>query len=571
VSIYVNQVLRREAKVTLDELIELSNTTIGQVFDETVAKYPKNEAYVFQDDRITWKHCQAEVNKLARGLLKLGVKKGDVVAVWMTNSPEWVYSFLAIAKIGAVIGCVNTRFKHDELSYCLRQSDVTTLIMKDSFLGGKINILGVVQELVPELITYEPGELKCEKFPTLKRVICVGKNLTKGMYSFDELMELGGDRALDEQLAKVQASVNPDDISNHVYTSGTTGLPKAVLNTHRGWIRLNFMHGSEECMGVRESDRILGALPFAGGMGLSSIIFSIVNGVSLFTTEVFDPEETCRLIERERLTGAYIMVPTQIRMMLDHPNIKKYNLSSFKRTLLSGEPVPPDLVEALYKMGMDRVLIIYGLTECHGDFTSARPSDSLEQLTATVGYPQPWVSIKIIDPKTGKELPPGEDGEICVKGICPDIEISKGYYKMPKETAKFIDKDGWAHTGDLGHIRRKDGYLKLSGRIKDMIIVGGYNVYPAEVESLIIRYPKVKHVSVVGVPDRRLGEVPMAFVQLREGEGATETEIIDFCKEKLANTKVPKYIKFVKEFPTTLQGKVKKSELREQAIRELGL
>ena len=553
----------------LDELIEKSNTTLGQFFDKNVVKHPKKEAFVFEDKRVNWEQCQSHVNRLAKGLLKLGVKKGEVVAIWMTNNLEWVYSDLAILKIGAVIGAINTRFKSDELSYSLRKSDVTTLIMKDTFLGGKINALGMIEELIPELATCKPGELNSEKFPMLRRVICVGEKRAKGMYSLDEVMELGSDPLLDEQLAKAEASVSPDDIFNHMYTSGTTGLPKVVLNTHRCWLRLNIYEG--ECIGVEEDDRMLSPLPFAGGMGISSITFSVVYGITHFITEAFDPEETLKLIERERLTISHFMVPSQARMLLDHPNLNKYNLSSLKRIMLGGEPSPPDIIETWYKRGMERVFNYYGLIETHGSVTCVRPGDSLEQQNTTVGHLYPWVSIKIIDPKTGKELPAGQDGEICLKGLRPGIEISKGYYKMPEETAKLIDKEGWVHTGDLGHIREKDGYLKLSGRIKDMIIVGGYNVYPAEVEALILKHSKVKEVSVVGVPDRRLSEVPMAFVKLWEGESATEAEIINFCKERITNTKVPRYVKFVTEFPMTLQAKVQKFKLREQAIKELGL
>jgi len=268
----------------LDNLIKVSDTTYGRAFDETVAKHSKKEAFVFQGNRVTWEQVQHRANSLAKGLLKLGVKRGDKVGVWMTNNLEWVYSFVAIAKIGAVICAINTRFKTAELTYSLQQSDVSTLILKDVFLG-KINALEMVDELLPELSSCEPGELRSEKFPMLRNVICVGSNRLKGMYSFDEVMELGSDYALDDELAKAAASVSPGDIVNHIYTSGTTGLPKAAMNTHVGWLRQTYWEASEKCLGINENDRMLGPFPFAGGMGISSILCSIVHGVPLFFME----------------------------------------------------------------------------------------------------------------------------------------------------------------------------------------------------------------------------------------------------------------------------------------------
>jgi len=555
----------------LDNLIKFSDTTYGRAFDETVAKHSKKEAFVFQSNRVTWEQVQHRASSLAKGLLKLGVKRGDKVGVWMTNNLEWVYSFVAITKIGAVICAINTRFKTAELTYSLHQSDVSTLILKDVFLG-KINALEMVDELLPELSSCEPGGLRSEKFPMLRNVICVGSNRLEGMYSFDEVMELGSDYALDDELAKAGASVSPGDIVNHIYTSGTTGLPKAVMNTHVGWLRQTYWETSEECLGIDENDRMLGPFPFAGGMGISSILCSIVHGVPLFFMESWDAEDALKLIERERLTCAYMLGASMAAMILDHPNFSKYDISSFKRTQVAGEPAAPELIQAMYdKMGTETIINQYGMVETHGAFTQVNPHGSREQATTTVGSIRPWATLKIVNPNTGEDMPVGQDGEIWVTGVRANIEISKGYYKMPDKTAAFIDNDGWVHTGDIGHIRREDGYLVLTGRLKDMIIVGGYNVYPAEVEALLAKYPKVARVAVVGVPDRRLGEVPIAFIELKEGEAASETEIVDFCKSRISNTKVPKYIRFVTEFPTTMQGKIQKLKLREMAVQELGV
>jgi fatty-acyl-CoA synthase len=292
----------------------------------------------------------------------------------------------------------------------------------------------------------------------------------------------------------------------------------------------------------------------------------------LVVLEAFDAEKVLKIIERERITATTLLVPTMVRMMLDHPDFGKFDISSFKRTYLGGAPVTRDLFELMRdKMGMAVVLSHYGMVESYGPVVVLGPGDSEEQIINTVGYPLPHIVVKIIDPNTGEKLVPEQDGEICLKGARSDIRISSGYYNDPEKTAELIDKEGWLHMGDMGHIRKKDGYLKVTGRIKDMVIVGGYNVYPAEIEQTLVRHPAVRDVAVVGVPDKRLGEVLMAFVQLRDGEMCSENEITEFCSSRISNMKVPKYVKFVNEFPLTLQGKIQKFKMRDMAIREMEL
>jgi len=420
----------------------------------------------------------------------------------------------------------------------------------------------------------EPGALKSEKLPFLKNVICLGEKGLKGTYAFDEVVEQGSSIVTDDQLAKAMSSVEPDDPYLHLLTSGTTGLPKAAESPHRESLRILYWGAlpSPRGLGLTEKDRVLGVMPFTGGAGTGQMPMCILVGATLVILENFDAEEALKIIQRERITATTLLVPTMVRMMLDHPDFSKFDISSFKRTYVGGAPVTRDLFELMRdKMGMEVVLSHYGMVESYGPVVVLGPGDTEEQKLNTVGLPLPHISVKIIDPSTGEDLAPEQDGEICLKGAHAHIRISNGYYNDPEKTAELIDKDGWLHMGDMGHIRKKDGYLKVTGRIKDMIIVGGYNVYPAEIEQTIAGLSVVKDVAVVGVPDQRLGEVAMAFIQLRDGKECSKDEIIGFCSSRISNMKVPKHVKFVNEFPLTLQGKVQKFKMREIAIRKMGL
>jgi len=560
--------------MNLDDMVRLSNITLSGMFDEVVAKYPDKEAFVFQDTRVTYRQAQEQVNRFAKGLLALGVKKGDKVAIWMTNNLEWIYSAYAIWKIGAVVVTISTRFKSEEAKYNLLQSDVTTLIMNDKFLG-KIEAIEMLKEMIPELSVAERGKVNAPHLPFLKNVICLGETDLTGVYAFNEIMESGRDRSLDDKLLEVANSVSPADVCTHLYTSGTTGRPKAALGHHRGWMA-NHLSLTFHYLELTSKDKVLAVLPFFGGMGLAQVTGPILAGPTLFIMETFDAKEALELIERERITAGYVVVPSVYIMMFDHPDLNKYDVSSLKRTFLSGMPATPELIRALQdKMGLEKVLDHYAMIESHGSGTVADPVALMDDLASpegtVVGFPDPHVRIKIVDPGTGEELPAGRDGEICLKANRDELRLSLGYYKMPKETGELIDRDGWTHMADIGHIREGDGALLLTGRVSDMFIVGGFNVYPPEIESILLRDPRVKRVAVVGVPDKRLGEVPMAFVQLKVGQVCTEAEITDFCRSNLANFKVPKYVKFINEFPLAGQDKIQKFRLREMAIKELGL
>lgn len=553
----------------MEDWYEYSGRTWGKVLDETAARFGEREAIVFKDERVTYRELRDRVLQFTNGLLKLNIKKGDHIAIWMTNCVEWVVCQFAIYKIGGVMIPINTRYRITELEYVLRQSDTSTLIMKDNFLG-KIDAMGMLKSLIPELEGCKPGELKSEKFPLLRNVICLsetGKGYP-GTFDFKEVFESG--KGYDEEeLARIQDAVSPDDICQIMYTSGTTGFPKGAMIAHRNNLS-NFPIIVKEAL-LTENDRLLSAAPFFSNFGcMGNTGMAVLSGACQIVMEAFDPKEALELMQRERVTF-WLGIPTMYISVLEHPDFDKYDLSSFKGGMLGGAPVPVELIKsAKEKMGAEVILNGYGLVEGSGVSTMCRPGDTVEHLTRTVGKPLPTCELKIVDPNTGETLPPGKQGEICTRDTRPGSHVMKGYYKMPEETRKTIDEEGWLHSGDLG-VMDEEGYVHITGRLKEMFLTGGFNVYPAEIENFLHTHPKIKQAYVVGVPDHRLGEVGMAFIELKEGETATEEEIIEFCKGKIANIKIPRYIKFTKEFPMTALGKIQKFKLREMAIKELGL
>ena len=538
--------------------------TLGMIVDRVGAKFPKQEAIVSGDQRVTYDTYLDKVDSLANALLKMGVKKGDKVAIWMSNISEWVYAHFACVKIGAPVIPLNTRYKVHELEYILKKSDATTLFMMDQFL--KIDFTPMIYEVCPELKDSSPGDLKCEKLPLLKRVIVVGEQSYPGMLDFDRVLESGKDVAGGTELRKAQEAVGPDDVYIIPFTSGTTGFPKGVVTTHYQYIRV--LQGFSDRFQMTEQDRILVVAPFHHNMGnLTGMTLGACHGACILPMEQFDPGEGLRLIDEEKVSN-FSGAPTMYIMMLDHPDFAKRDTTSIKSAIIGGADVSPDLVRTLIgKMGIKDMISAYGLTENTGISTHSRRGDPPELVANTAGkliYED--CELKILDPETGEELPPNTQGEVCSRGWY----VMKEYYKQPDETASVFDGKGWFHTGDLGTMD-ENGYLKITGRLKDMFITGGVNAYPAEIESFLMTHPKIGMVSVVGVPDRRMGEVAMAFVKLKEDESATEDEVIGFAREKMANYKAPKYVKFVNDFPMTATGKVQKFVLKEGAVKELGL
>jgi fatty-acyl-CoA synthase len=537
---------------------------LGAILDRATTQFPKQLAIVSGEQRITFEELMDRVHSMANALLRMGVKKGDKVAIWMSNRPEWVYTHFACIKIGAPVVPLNTRYKSHEVDYILRQSDATTLVMMDQFIN--IDFMPLIGEVCPELKDCKPGDLKCKSLPLLKRVIMVSDNSYPGMLSFDEVMESGKNYASNPELKKAQDAIKPEDVYIIPFTSGTTGFPKGVVTTHYQYSRI--MEAVSARFQMNEKDRILVVSPFSHNMGnMTGMLLGGCNGACICPMEQFDPGEGLRIIDEEKVSK-FTGSPTMYIMMLDHPDFPKRDTTSIKAAVIGGADVSPDLVRTIIaKMGIKDLISAYGLTENTGVSTMSQPGDSPEVIANTSGKLMfPDCELEILDPDTGKILPRGTQGEICSRGFW----VMKEYYKQPEETKEAFNKDGWFRTGDLGVLDEK-GYIKITGRIKDMFITGGVNAYPAEVESFLMTHPKISMVAVTGVPDKRMGEVAMAFVKLKEGESATQEEIIKFARAKMANYKAPKYVKFVDEFPMTVTGKIQKFVLKDSAVQELGL
>jgi len=542
----------------------LINLTIGDLFDQTVANYPDQEALVYtdRDVRYTYRQFQEVVNQAAKGLMKLGIAKGEHIAIWATNYPEWVITQFATGKMGAVLVTVNTNYRAFELEYLLKQADVTTLLLIDGYRDN--NYLAMINEICPELQHSQPGQLKCEKFPYLKNVIFLGNTRQPGMFTWQDVMNMGLEVSA-EELARRQASLKPDEVINMQYTSGTTGFPKGVMLTH-----LNIVNNANyvaECMNLTHKDRLCFPVPLFHCFGcVMSTLSCVCKGATMVPIEYFDPVKVLEAVEKERCTALH-GVPTMFIAELEVLKNRKFDLSSLRTGIMAGAPCPIEVMKQVVDvMGMKEVTIAYGQTEASPVITQTRTEDSLERRVMTVGRAIPHVEVKIIDPETGEEAPRGKQGELCARGFL----IMKGYYKMPDATAAAIDKDGWLHTGDLATMD-EHGYCNITGRLKDMIIRGGENIYPREIEEFLYTHPKILDVQVVGIPSIKYGEEVLAYIRLRPGENLTEDEVRQYCNGKISRHKIPRYIKFVEEYPTTASGKIQKYKLREMAIKEYGL
>lgn len=537
-------------------------TRLFDVINRAADLWPGKEAVIFKNQRINYEELNHNINCLAQGLLRTGVKKGDHVAVLLVNSLQWVYSEYAIGKIGAIVIPINTRYKTHELEYILRHSDSSTLIMMDRFLD--INYVDMMHELCPELSRSEPGMLNSDRIPLLKRVIGYGKEKHAGTYSFEEILKQGEDYKKDDAISELQASITPDDIAHIPYTSGTTGEPKGVLTTHEQYLWFN--SNAVEGLGLTEKDRLVISLPFCHNYGnMAGIYWSAMCGGASVIMEFFNPPDVLRTIEKERCT-VIAGTPTMYIKMLEDPGFGDYDYSSLRVVLTGAAPASVKLINDIQEKMGAYVLNGFGMTENSVGTSMTKIGDPPEVISTTVGKPLKGASVKVVDPDSGSDLPPGKEGEFCTRGIL----VMKGYYKMAEKSAELIDKDGWFHTGDLA-ILREDGYIQISGRIKDVIMPGGLNFSAVEVEDFISTHPAVEQVAVAAVPDKVMGEIGMAFVKLKKGKECKEDEIIGHCKGSLANYKVPKYVKFVDDFPMTPLGKIQKFKLKDQAIQELGL
>jgi len=533
--------------------------TLGELLEKRAKEFPDVDAvvYVDRDYRMTWKQFNESVDDIAKGLMALGVKKGDKLAIWATNVPHWTSVQFATAKIGAILLTINTNYKTAEIDYILRQSETEHLMLIDGYRDT--DYVGTIYELIPELKTQPREKFRSEKYPNLKNVIFLGPQKHRGMYSMTEIMSLSC-QTTDEEFRKRKEDISCHDVVNMQYTSGTTGFPKGVMLTHFNIANDGFWIG--ENMNYSEKDRICLPVPLFHCFGcVLGVMASVNHGSTMVILEQYDPVVAMTAIEQERCTSVY-GVPTMFIAMLDHKLFNKFDFGSLRTGIMAGSPCPiKTMNDVVDKMNAKELTIVYGLTESSPGMTQTRYDEpSLERKCSTVGVALQGVEVEIIDPETGNICPPGTAGEFCCRGY----NVMKGYYNMPEETAKAIDKNGWLHSGDIG-IKDEGGYFSVTGRIKDMIIRGGENIYPKEVEDFLYNMPGVRDVQVVGVPSQKYGEQPAAFIILKDGASIMPEDVQDFCRGKIAWYKTPKYVAFLKEFPLTASGKIMKYKLRDMS------
>jgi fatty-acyl-CoA synthase len=546
----------------------VDDLTIGQVLRETARRFPERDACVYCQPglRSTWAEFDRQVDDVARALLTLGFEKGDHFGVWATNCPEWVLLQFATARIGVVLVTINPSYRTYELKYALQQSDVRGLALIDGFKST--DYVAAVNEVCPELASSAPGELRSAATPRLQWIISLRPShgsTPPGMPAWRDFLARS-ESVTPAQLAEREANLSAGDPINIQYTSGTTGRPKGAMLSHRNILVNAYYAGVNQRMDQRDRLCIPVPLYHCFGCVLGTLCCIVHGSTMVFPAESFDPAATLRAIESEHCTVIY-GVPTMFIAQLEHADYPQRDLASLRTGIMAGSPCPIELMKRVTtSMGARELTIGYGLTEASPLITQTRTDDPLELRVGTVGTAIPGVEVKIVDPATRQTLPDGQPGELCCRGHCNML----GYYNLPEKTAEAIDADGWLHTGDLA-VREPNGYFRITGRIKDLIIRGGENVYPREVEERLYQHPAVEDVQVVGVPDRKYGEEILACIKLRDGQTLTEDEVREFCRAELARFKTPKYVQFVEQFPTTVTGKIQKYRIREQAIKDLNL
>lgn len=544
---------------------ELLENTVGGLLHEMATKYP-NDNYITYTDRDftrTWKEFDEETDRIAKSFLAMGIKRDDHVAIWSTNTPEWLLTLYAVAKIGAVLVTVNTAYKVFELEYLLRQSDTKVLIMTEKYRDT--SYVDIVNELCPALSASDPlQELDIAGLPCLKHIILSAEKSVPGMLSFSDLYNDQSDEIAAE-FSTLMASLNPNDVVNMQYTSGTTGFPKGVMLTHRNIINNGNCIG--DCMKFTHDDKLCLVVPLFHCFGLVlATMASLTHATAIVPVEYFRPTWVMDAIQNENCTAVH-GVPTMFIAMLEHKDFKNYHFSKLRTGIMAGSPCPIKVMQQVVdEMGMSEITIAFGQTELSPVCTQTTTDDSIEMRVATVGRALPHIECKIVDPETGEECPINVEGEFCARGY----NVMKGYYKMEEATRQTIDADGWVHSGDLCSCDA-NGYYKVTGRIKDMIIRGGENIYPMEIEEFLYTLPQIKDVQVIGVPSVNYGEEIMACIVLRDGETMTEMQVKDAVRASMARHKVPSFIAFVDGFPMNAAGKIMKYKMREWAVEQLGL
>jgi fatty-acyl-CoA synthase len=533
-----------------------SNETVGGLLASWARKSPDREFIVYADRDLRFSYAEFDerVDRLAKGLLAIGLVKGDHVGVWANNVPDWLTLLFATARIGIVLVTVNTNYRLHELEYIVRQSDMKALCIVDGYRDS--DYIAMVRELIPELDRQERGRLSSERFPRLKSVVYMGPQKHRGMYSLPELLLLGS-HCEDDWLRETSSSLSCRDVINMQYTSGTTGFPKGVMLSHYNIVNNGFNIG--ECQHFTADERVCLPVPLFHCFGLVLGVMAILtHGATAVVCENFDPLLVLASVQKEKCTALY-GVPTMFIAELNHPMFKLFDLSSLRTGIMAGSPCPMEIMKRVIdEMHAKEITIAYGLTEASPVMTQTRTDDPIEVKVGTVGRALPGIEVKVWNPETGEDCAIGEQGELCCRGY----NVMKGYYKMEEETARVIDSDGWLHSGDLGDVD-STGNFRVTGRIKDMIIRGGENIYPREIEEFLLGLEGVRDVQVAGVASEKYGEEVAAFVIRKSGATLTEEDVRDFCRGKISRIKVPRYVFFVGEYPMTGSGKIQKYRLRE--------
>ncbi|MBO1004591.1 AMP-binding protein [Pseudogracilibacillus auburnensis] len=542
--------------------MSLINKTIGSLLEKQVHLHPNHEAIIYPDLHIrkTYKEFNELVNQAAKGFLAIGVQKGDHVAIWSDNKLEWLISQFATGKIGAVLVTVNTNYQAFELEYLLKQSDSTTLIMAESYKGT--SYVEIINKICPTLQQSKKGQLQAKNLPFLKNIIMISNEKREYAYNFGEVMNLSN-RTAETEFKAINKTLDAHEVINMQYTSGTTGFPKGVMLSHYNIVNNADQIGNQ--MNLTYEDRLCIPVPFFHTFGcVLGILTAVAKGATMVIVEQFHAEKVLKAVSAEKCTALH-GVPTMFIAELNHPNFDQYDLSHLRTGIMAGSTCPIEVMrDVMTKMGASEITIAYGLTESSPVITQTKVDDPIELKVSSVGRAHPNVEVKIIDPHTGSELPPNEQGELLTRGY----HVMKGYYKNDEATIEVINEDGWLHSGDLATVD-ENGYYTITGRIKDVIIRGGENIYPREIEEFLYRHPDLLDVQVIGIPDEKYGEEIMACIILKEDKMLTKSNIRDYCHNNISWHKVPKYIEFVDRYPMTASGKIQKFKLREYAIEQL--
>ncbi|PLS14678.1 AMP-binding protein [Bacillus sp. M6-12] len=540
-------------------MTELLQLTVGKLLEEVASKQGDRDAVVYHQEGVRYSYTEFEkvCRQAARGFMNLGIEKGDHIAIWATNKPEWLISQFSTGKMGGVLVTVNTNYRASELFYLLEQSDSSTLILMEKFKDH--SYIDTLYEIVPELKTSKPGKLHSEKLPKLKNIIVLGDKKYPGTFSWDELM--AGSASVSEELLGVRMeSLHFDDVINMQYTSGTTGFPKGVMLTHSNIVNNGFNIAA--CMELSSEDRMCIPVPFFHCFGcVLGTMACVTVGATMVPVVEFNPKTVLQTVQEEKCTALH-GVPTMFIAELNSEDFESYDLRTLRTGIMAGSNCPIEVMKnVVEKMGAREITIAYGQTEASPVITQTRTDDPIELRVSSVGRALPNVEVKIVEPGSNRELPRGHQGELCTRGY----QVMKGYYKNEEATREAIDSEGWLHTGDLA-VMDENGYCKITGRLKDMIIRGGEKIYPREIEEFLYQHPSVLDVQVIGVPDKKYGEEVMAWIIPKEGTKLSQEDIRSFCEGEISRHKIPRYIEFTDQYPMTASGKIQKYKLKEQSI-----